>query len=692
MSRLRTGLLGLNFACTIFVSAFLLFQVQPIISKIILPWFGGSPAVWTTCMVFFQTALFTGYCYAHVSEKLFRPLTRLIVHLSLIGLALWTLPITPDAGWKPTADEPPTWRILCLLAATVGLPYFVLSSTGPLLQAWFTRALPGRSPYRLYALSNVGSLLALLSYPFYVEGAFAIGQQGQLWSAGFVLFAALCVVAALIDWMRHDKASVTSRAVAASDLAIKPTLTQRSLWLLLPAFASMMLLATTNHVCQDVAVIPFLWVVPLSLYLLSFIICFDHERWYVRQWFGLGAMATLGAVAGVDQLITGGHGVAFSFTQELVLHFAALFFLCMVCHGELVRLKPDPKYVTEFYLLVSAGGALGGMFVSLAAPALFSTFFEWKLGLVLGCLLAAFVVLGSQPNSWFRRRFYIVAPLLLVLFLGASAASDAKKARCSDMLDVTRNFYGVVRVVERQKEVPQLHQRNFYSGRIVHGIQFFEPQLRRQPTAYFGPNTGVGRAFAHVKQNENIRVGVVGLGVGSLAAYARTGDYFRFYEINPDVPRFADKYFTFLSDCPAETDVVLGDGRLSLQRESSQQFDLLVLDAFSGDAVPTHLLTREAFEIYLPHLKADSVLAVNISNRYLGLSPVVRGLAEEFGFKSVHLISKGDAPRGLFDAEWMLLARDESVLATHRVDSEKDDDGPRVLWTDDHSNLFEILR
>jgi hypothetical protein len=306
--------------------------------------------------------------------------------------------------------------------------------------------------------------------------------------------------------------------------------------------------------------------------------------------------------------------------------------------------------------------------------------------------LAAFVVLGSQADSWFRRRYYIVAPLLLVLFLGASAASDAKKMRSSNMLDIARNFYGVVRVVERQKEVPELHQRNFYSGRIVHGIQFLDPHLRRRPTAYFGPNTGVGRAFAHVNRQNNIRVGVVGLGVGSLAAYGRKGDYYLFYEINPDVPRFAEEYFSFLRDCPAQTEVVLGDGRLSLEREPSQQFDLLVLDAFSGDAVPTHLLTREAFEIYLPHLKPDSVVAVNISNRYLGLSPVVRALAKEFVFKSVHLISKGDAQRGLFDAEWMLLARDEQVLARHRADSEHDDDGPSILWTDDHSNLFEILR
>jgi len=681
--------LGWTYASTIFLSALLLFEVQPVVSKFILPWFGGSPAVWTTCMLFFQTVLFAGYAYAHCSERLLNPRWQAVVHLALIVAALAVLPITPDVGWKPQADDAPTWRILCLLAASVGLPYFLLSTTGPLVQAWFSRSFPGRSPYRLYALSNIGSLLALLSYPFYVEPTFDVIRQTHLWAYGFVAFALLCgygaVTAARIPRLGTEQPNDPDKSLAEPEV---PTAGRRALWLALPGFASLMLLATTNHVCQDVAVMPFLWVVPLSLYLLSFIICFDHERWYMPQVYGLAALVTLCLAAGMDQLITGGAGIAFSFTQELAIHFAALFCVCMLCHGELVRLRPDPRYLTSFYLMISAGGALGGIFVSLIAPAIFSTFFEWKIGLVGGCLLAALVVLGGQEHSRVRRRLVLATPAMLLAFIGLNCVPQLRAGRAHELYQAARNFYGVVSVVERNIEEPRQHKFNFYSGRIVHGLQFVDARKRSEPTAYFGPATGVGQAFASLHSKQNLHVGVVGLGVGTLAVYARPGDRFRFYEINDEVLRMAEKHFSYLKDCRGKVEVVLGDGRLSLEREAPQQFDLLVLDAFSGDAVPTHLLTKEAFEIYLRHLKPASEIAVNISNRYLDLEPVVFSLADYFKYDARHISSAGDPVNGRFPAEWIVLTPRRSTALADKSASPSSE----PLWTDSHSNLFEILK
>ncbi|HEY1783971.1 MAG TPA: fused MFS/spermidine synthase, partial [Pirellulales bacterium] len=475
-----------------------------------------------------------------------------------------------------------------------------------------------------------------------------------------------------------------------------PTWRDRLAWLGLPALASMMLLATTNHVCQDVAVIPFLWVAPLGLYLLSFIICFDHPGWYWRRPCAAVALASLGGVIVVDQLITGGSGLAFSFWQELALHFAALFFLCMVCHGELVRRRPDPRFLTGFYLMIAAGGALGGMFVSLLAPVLFSTFFEWRLGLVIGCLTAAWVLLDGQTQSFFHRRFAQVAAAVLLIFVGLSCAPQFDVAGGHGLFTSARNFFGVVSVVERHTDDPAQHTMNFYSGRIVHGLQFVDPAKRHEPTAYYGRTAGVGEAFSLLADHADLKVGAVGLGVGTIAAYARPGDNFRFYELNPDVLDAAMKHFSFLADCQGKYDVVLGDARLSLEREEPQHFDLLVLDAFSGDAVPAHLLTEEAFEIYQRHLKPDGMIAVHISNRYLDLRPVLAGLARRFGYRLREVASAGDTSLGQFPARWVLLTRDPAATheATGAVSDAANAAAPErsVLWTDEHSNLFEILK
>ena len=737
-SRSRTILCATGFALTIFTSAFLLFQVQPILGKYILPWFGGTPAVWSTSMVFFQTLLFGGYAYAHLLSRA-TPFGQLIIHWALLGAAVSMLPIAPPDAWKPTPGSEPTLLILSLLTATVGLPYFALASTGPLVQAWFSRAVPGKSPYRLYALSNVGSLLALVSYPFYFEPTFAVGQQAMIWTAGFVAFGVLSALCALWAWrgsreeaqairLERALARTGGRAAPAHAPPAEPIRSSRRLaWVALPAFASAMLLATTNHVCQDVAVIPLLWVIPLSLYLVSFIVTFDHERWYWRRFYAVAGLVTIGGASLVDQLITGGTTASFHFVQELSLYFAALFCLCMICHGELVRLKPEPRRLTEFYLLISAGGALGGLLVSLAAPAVFRTFFEWKLGLLGGGLIAALVLLDSRGDSAMLRRFQLAVPLLLLLFLGANYLPQL--AGGGGQLHVNaRNFYGTVTVIERNVDDPAQHLRQFYSGRIVHGLQFVAADRRGMPTAYFGPGSGVGRAFAHLHKqgplpgreeigtgispsstntgknttglgaspisSRPLRVGVVGLGVGCLAAYAERGDYFRFYEINPQVVEMAQRYFTYLSDCPAPFDIVLGDGRLSLEAEPPQEFDLLVLDAFAGDAVPTHLLTREALAAYRRHLSADGTLAFNVSNRYLDLYPVVSDLAREGHFQVLRTYSDGNEAFGQFPAQWLVLTRSAELIEAEPQAAAQGQWPARDIhpWTDAHTNLFEILK
>jgi hypothetical protein len=707
----RLGGLAVVFAATVLISAFLLFQVQPLVSKFILPWFGGSPAVWTTCMCFFQTLLFGGYAYAHFSEHAFRPAAQAWVHVALILAAALLLPILPNADWKHASAGDPTWRIVGLLAMSVGLPYFVLSSTGPLLQAWFSRTYPGRSPYRLYALSNVGSLAALLSYPFYFEPAMHVGGQALYWSAGFVLFGSLCGYAALRVWWAGRDASPSTDGMdmtAAHDGA-RPTLVNRLLWIVLPAFASLMLLATTNHVCQNVAVIPFLWVVPLSLYLLSFIISFDHARWYVRRWFALATAMSALVVAGLPRW-----DFEVPFVTELTLYFATLFGVCMLCHGELVRLRPPPSHLTMFYLMISAGGAVGGIFVSLVAPQIFTTIFEWKIGLVGGFALAAALLvfdfrtpgdehevsslsekLALGPDVSSRSPLGVRPVLGACLALGGLfAVVDSQRGSGRVPVAEARNFYGEVAVIERAADDPEEHDFCMFHGSIIHGVQFAKPDKRRQPTTYYHPATGVGRAMQFYADQPNMHVGAVGLGVGTLAVYPRAGQRIRCYEINPEVVRMAREHFTFLDDCRGQVQIVLGDARLSLEQEPPQGFDLLVLDAFSGDAVPSHLLTREAMAIYLRHLAPGGSIAIHITNTYLDLAPVVRALAAEFGLQRTRIQTQFDEARQFYDADWMLLTRNEALLRALAPYSLADE--PRqtrqLLWTDDHSNLFQLLK
>jgi len=688
----RNKLVVVQFAVVIFVSAFLLFQVQPLIGKYILPWFGGTSAVWTTCMLFFQIVLFAGYLYAHLLTRYCSLRMQGLVHFALLIVAAVAIPITPDVDWKPTGDEAPLPRILLLLSMSVGIPFFALSSTGPLLQRWFSRKLPSTSPYRLYALSNVGSLLALISYPFVFDPQFAATQQTMLWSLGFWVFAILCGLCVLtmsgVQGHLKEEGHRREDTESPQEPVSAPSLGTMALWFGLAMSASIVLLAVTNQVCLDVASVPFLWVFPLILYLLSFILCFDSDRWYSRFVFITTMVSSLIGMCFVLRSGAGG-----SVTFQTILYFSGLFFCCMVCHGELVRLKPEPKHLTLFYLVISAGGAAGGIFVGVIAPLLFSSYFELHFGLICCGFLTILVLFRDRECLLNRGRYRLAWIPICMVFLSFSSLMVQHANRAFlDAREVTRSFYGVLRVTESDTGNSEQHHLKLVHGRTLHGLQFLEGEKRLHPTTYYGFDSAVGLLFSKHRIHLPRKIGVVGLGVGTLASYGKKNDYFRFYEINADVVRLAEKHFSFLKSTPAEVDVVLGDGRLSLEQEQPQQFDILVLDAFSSDAIPTHLLTREACEIYLRHLKQNGVIAVHISNRHIDLGPVVAGLADYFQLSFLDHIAEGNKDEGTVPSQWILLSRQSESLQILELEKETEQVTFPILWTDDKSNLFEVLK
>lgn len=755
----------LLYALTIVVSAFLLFQVQPVIAKIILPWFGGSAAVWTTCLLFFQMVLLLGYLYAHAVVRYLKPRMQMLVHSGLLLVSLAALPIYPGARWKPSGTEEPITAILLLLAISVGLPYFLLSTTGPLLQAWYARRFKGVMPYRLYALSNAGSMFALISYPFLFEPVFGVHLQARMWSIAYVVFAGIC---ALTAW-RSGNAPVVEQMAEESE-EHRPGMRQYLLWLLLPACASVLLLAISNHLSQNVAAIPFLWVLPLSIYLLTFILCFEGSGWYRRnpylQLLAV-AMAAMAYADGVDA--TGNIPI-----KILVPLFAmGLFTCCMVCHGELARLKPHPRYLTHFYLMISAGGALGGLLVGFVAPHVFSALYELQIGIALCAVLTLVVLASDDEYAWFKQllpagqsvaaaavlavggavayayrgelmalgniamnkvqknwsapdgfmtdmALIALAVLALVLLIGmrglkvrgklAGVAVELMaltlvgylafqvRMMTADYRVTVRNFYGALKVRDSGPATDFDATRTLTHGTINHGEQFLNPARRDLPTTYYGPNTGVGVAIREKGKSKSVRVGVIGLGTGTLAAYGRAGDYFRFYEINPLVLRLARSQFTFLGDSKAKLDVAMGDARLSLENEAAhgvdEHFDVLAVDAFSSDSIPVHLLTHEAMQVYRKHLSPDGVLAVHISNRYLDLQPVVRDLAKDAGMLARVVDTDDDDSQDVFGATWVLLTSPEYGFGPEETKASAEIRSQREvpLWTDDYSNLFKILK
>ncbi|SPE61083.1 Integral membrane protein-like protein [Verrucomicrobia bacterium] len=712
------------FAVTVFFSAFLLFAVQPMMAKFLLPSFGGTAAVWATCLVMFQTLLLAGYAYAHLLRAKLSPPAQRWIHLGVLSVSLFFLPPSPPAGLTANLAGAPTWTLLRCLFSSVAVPFFALSATAPLLMEWFRQAAPGRAPDRLYAFSNAGSLLALLGYPVVLEPSFSRTMQARLWSAGLGLFVALC---AAVAWRsargalkveeRGEQKSNNKNAKPLPASAVAPAW----LWIGLPACGSAMLLALTNQLSQDVAPMPLLWVAPMSVYLLTFILCFEGPRSYRRGlfmplcFFALLLLAWLLAVGYLQALWVQVGG-----------YLLVLFAACMVCHGELYRLRPPPERLTAFYLCISLGGALGGVFVALVAPALFKTLLETPIVALAVAGLVTYLLWREEGGGYRtdrtdltdrtdrtdrkRRRaaaaarsrspkparLAFVATLVITVSLGY-VLYDLR----SGSIHFSRSFYGAYRVkggptMLLDKVVYTLTPgpaRILLSGQTYHGLQFREGAAARMPTTYYCEEGGLGLALRELPVATNRNIGVIGLGAGTIAAYGKPGDRFRFYELDPEVLHLAQTYFTFLTNCPVKVEVALGDGRLSLEREPAQGFDLLVLDAFAGDSIPIHLLTDEAMRIYMRHLKPEGVMAFHISNNHLDLEPVVRGLADKYGLSAVLAPARFQEPRqGKLASVWMLVSSNRTFLDRPAIAGlARAYLGQPLLWTDDYSSILPIL-
>jgi hypothetical protein len=679
---------------TIFLGAFLLFQVQPIMGRFILPWFGGGPGVWTVCLLFFQSVLLAGYLYAHLLSRRLTPRFQAITHGVLLLLSLLFLPIVPNLeAWHSGGSENPTFHILGLLGLTIGGPYLLLSATSPLMQRWFSLERPGTSPYRLYALSNVGSLLALLGYPFLIEPYLALLLQGRTWSFLYLCFALLCLACAF-----RMRRTVEAPPEAGIHLVSGSPPRQKLLWLLYAACGSVMLLATTNQLCQEVASVPFLWVLPLALYLITFILCFDHPRWYSRRIF---TPLLIVAITLASFLLFGGAPILL--WRQIVGYSACLWIVCMVCHGELVKLKPEASELTSFYLAMSLGGALGACFVALVAPVIFNSYWEFELALLAVLLLFAvsnFRVFWNTYSPMGRRVLATLAILWFLTITSLFAAHAYNSFRYS--LAMSRNFFGSITISERETSLGL--NRSMRHGTILHGFQIMDPEWKnRHPISYYGPQTFAGFTLLSHRpegdENNALHVGILGLGAGVLAAYAQPGDTFRFYEINPEVTTLAKQYFTYLEDSPAHIEIIEGDGRMMLEREwqesGSHQFDILLMDAFNSDSVPVHLLTEEAARLYFSHLKPDGKLVVHISNLLLDLTPVMRGLADRMGCNIGYTVQAHRKESAVLASQWALLTFDDDYLDRPGIREHLKPWPDRIelpiFWTDDYSSLLPLL-
>lgn len=679
------------FAVAIFLGSFLLFLVQPLVARLLLPHHGGSAVVWTTCMLFFQALLLGGYWYADRLTSRFDGRRQLLVHVAVLLAGLAFLPLATD-GWEAGALGP-TSSITLSLAGAIGVPYLALAASSPLLQHWLGRA-TGETPYRMFAVSNAGSLVGLLSYPFLVEPLLSLAGQTRAWSVGFLLYVLLVVAVAL--QVRGRLLSPPARRDAPAG-PIFPG--DRLLWISLAACGSLVLLSTTSQMTRDVAVVPFLWVLPLGLYLLTFVICFDHARWYRRE---VWTPAYVVGLAGVVWLYwRAGAEFPLGLVTQIAIYAGALFTCCMVCHGELARHKPHPARLTDFYLMVAVGGAVGGVLATLVAPRIFVDAWEFPVALIATrVLLAVSVDRGSR-----RPLLQSLRPLLVAAALGAVVVylSVGTSDRRGELVDARRNFYGILRVYDQEVGTREsVVSRSLYHGSTVHGSQFTREDLRSLPTTYYGVTSGIGvaidrvRALRAAEGDGALQVGGVGLGAGTIAAHGAPGDRFRFYEIDPDVARIADESFFFLAESQATVETVVGDARASLEAEleraGPRRFDLLAIDAFSGDAIPVHLLTREAVELYWRHLRPDGALAVHVSNRHLNLQPVLRRVADELGYEVALLTNPEDTP-GTFAAEWVVMTRDSALHDELDPLAAPWTAPPAArLWTDDYSSLLGLLR
>jgi spermidine synthase len=719
-------LLGV-FASSVFLSAFLLFLVQPLFGKLALPLLGGSPAVWNTCMLFFQAALLGGYLYAHLSSRL-DVRRQAAVHLALLAGAALALPLSLR-GAVPTGGEAPVPWLLLLMLTTVGPPFLVLSGTGPILQRWFSLSghPDARDPYWLYAASNLGSMLALLAYPLLVEPGMRLAGQSAAWAVGYGLLGALVAACALLVGNR-EAPPAEAESFGAAD-AGAPSLRERAVWVGLAFIPSSLLLGATTYITTDLAPVPLLWVLPLALYLLTFTLAFARRVWVPHRWMVAVQPAVLAGVA-LLLLLPLSHEPALA----IPVHLVGLWVTAMVCHGELARRRPPASRLTEFYLWIAVGGVLGGVFNVLVAPVVFSRTWEYPLVLALACLARpwpegplplrahlsmalragafayALLLLAGESLSGLAPWALVPMGVLLVgllarvlgrtpLWLAASLGAvlvvqGARTVREPGVLLSERSFFGHYRVA---RTVGNGVFHSLQHGSTVHGAQNLDPARRREPLTYYDRRGPLGAIFAAGPAAGARRVAVVGLGTGASAAYAARGDEWTFYEIDPGIERIARdrRYFTYLADSPAPTRVVLGDARLSLARAPEGAYDLLLLDAFSSDAVPVHLLTREALDLYLSRLAPGGWIAFHVSNRYLELERVVGALARERGLAA----RIGEGPRGAtgayaYTSTWVVVARSErhlGALARHPGWREPGADPGFRGWTDDYSSVLEVF-
>ena len=680
------------YAGVLFLSAFLLFFIQPIAGKALLPWFGGAPAVWTTCLFFFQALLLAGYACAHLIARM-RRTWQPAVYLALVALTMIQIPIAISDRWRPQGTEIPTPRILAILFLAVAAPYVLLASTTPLMQRWVSRDARIANPYRLYAISNAGSLLALLSYPFIWEPRLTMSAQTRAWSWMYGVFAVLAAALAArrFKWGRGSFVEDTPARLVSVSSTNDPR--PHFLWFSLAASGSGLLAATTSEMCLDVAAVPFLWVLPLALYLVTFILAFAgmYHRWLVSAFFtmSLAALLVVNALA-----------PSISIESQVATESLALLFGAWLCHGELALRAPEPRHLTVFYLMIAAGGAAGTL-GALVAPLIFRDFWELPLFLSLTIVLLFRAVLLDLPAGDRLERRLAWSAMAAIPVLVAAFFAWPRLTQLGDTVATARNFYGVLRVADdTPPEAPLM--RRLRHGRILHGMQFLDPARRGQPTAYFAVRSGIDRAIrSHPNRvaGEPLHIGVIGLGAGTIAAWGAAGDRVTFFEINPQVIDFAKTYFTFLKDSEAAVDIVPGDARLSLEQQATRgdgdPFDVLALDAFSGDAIPVHLLTREASALYWRALREDGVLAMHVTNRHLDLIPVVRGLAKEAGKTAVFVGGVNRPETGSFSSNWVLMSSNAALLAGLTGAGQRLDDAnsrPAIVWTDSFSNLYEVLR
>lgn len=681
------------YAATMGLAGFLLFQVQPVMAKYILPWFGGSATTWIVCMLFFQFALLGGYAYAYAVTRPLPLRLQAGLQIALLALVLALLPITPSDAWKPVEAGDPTWRIIALLAISVGGPYLILATTSPLLQRWLTQLDPGINVSRLFAVSNFGSFLGLLSYPFVFERSLSSLEQTWLWSAGFLGYAALFAVCALVVWRRQAGEAgiaVGEGGVTAAGRTGGPA----ALWLVYSALGSVLLLATTNQITQWSAVVPFLWIAPLSLYLLSFVIAFGQQRLYRRLPFAVAFLLLAALSYALPAPDTAG-----TLLLGIALQCATLFAGCMICHSEMVAIQPEPSRLPSFYLASAVGGATGGLVVALLAPMLLRDYWEQPVAIAVVAAIAVSLCARSHTGA---PRLALAASA--VVFAAAMAALLVRElAASADVVERIRNFYGVVKVVRESADDPDEASLVMQQAGIDQGSQFLAPERRREAACAFTAGSGVGHAiFRNARRRADpaapVRIGIVGLGAGMVATHGRAGDLVRYYELNPAVGALVERHFSFLKDAPSKTEIVYGDGRLVLEREAatggSQRYDVIVMNAFRGASPPMHLMTKEAFDVYLSHLEPNGVLAINFELDTFEIAPLHRGLAAAAGL-DVRWVETSSEEGCDDPISWALYTRDKAFWDTPEVKASlspwRDRSDSRLLWTDRSSNLISIL-